>query len=116
MFNAKRVSPHIKAKVPVEFTLDDGSVMRGDFTANFNRLTQERIDELLEDDMTPNSVVFAEAVASVEDIFDGENRMEPAAALQFVTQSPECVAATVKVFFEKLRPADTGSKTSKKRR
>lgn len=116
MFNAKRVSNLIQATVPVEFTLDDGAVMRGDFKANFKRLSQERLDELLEDDVTPNSVVFDEVVDSVSDVFDGDTRMDPAAALAFVRQSPECVGATVKVFFEKLRPADTASKTSKKRR
>lgn len=113
--NAKRKTETIKAVVPVQFHEGDGTVTQGNFTAHFRRISQERIDEML-DANTPNSEVLEEVLDSAEDIFDGDARMEPAAAMAWVKNTPECVGAAVAAFFEKLRPADTGSKTSKKRR
>jgi hypothetical protein len=113
--NAKRKFDTIKAVVPVQFHEGDGTVTHGNFTANFRRIDQARIDEML-DANTPNSEVLEEVLDSVDDVFEGDARMTPADALAWVKKTPECVSAAVTSFFEKLRPAATASKTSKTRR
>ncbi len=99
-----------KKSVPI--VLQDGT--RGTIDVEFNQLTQQRIDELLEDN-TANSDVFDEIVSSVSGINDDDGKpYENQRAI--AASDPAIVAQVVGFFFESTRPAKPGSKTFKKPR
>lgn len=108
-------TPTVQIVVLVEFM--DG--YQGDFKGTFNRLPQERLDELADPDAGySNSEVVDEILVGVSGIAAGTPPQELPAdeQLAWVKQQPECVNAAVAAFFSRMRPARYAGKTSKKQR
>lgn len=106
-------TPTVEIPVLVEFM--DG--YQGDFKGTFNRVSQERLDALLEPDANyQNSELLDELLVGVSGISDGTGELPADEQLTWVKATPECVNAAVTAFFTRMRPARYDGKTSKSRR
>lgn len=107
----------VDIKVLVQFQKSGGSVYQGDFVGQFKRVTQDRVDDFLDDEQGwRNSDVLDEILVGVSGITRGGVEMPPDEQLSWVRQTPECVNAAVTSFFRTMRPERYNEKTSKKRR
>lgn len=106
-----------RAKVTVRFATDKPGVFKeGDFTAEFKRIDQDKVDEMLDDEWA-QSAVLDEVLVSVEGIGRSPSEpLPPEEALQLVKTHPECVGATVRAFFQSTAPERQKGRTSRRRR
>lgn len=110
-------APTVDIKVMVQFKGKGTAVTQGDFMGTFNRLPQERIDELMDaDEGYRNSEVLDEILIGVSGIGRAGVELPADEQLAWVKKTPECVGAAVAAFFKELRPARYDEKTSRKRR
>lgn len=109
--------PTVEIKVLVQFKGKGNTHTQGDFQGVFKRLSQERIDELMDpEESYTNSETLDEVLVSVSGIGSTAGEMSPEDQLAWVKKTPECVGAAVTAFFKELRPARYVEKTSKQRR
>lgn len=105
--------PTVEITVMVQFM--DGTL--GDFKGTFQRLDQDRIDELLDpEENFSNSEIVDEVLVGVSGITTNGAELPADEQLAWVKKTPECVSAAVAAFFKKLRPERYAEKTSKRRR
>lgn len=108
-------NPTAELTVKVDFM--DGS--KGDFKGTFKRVSQDRLNELLDPEANfQNGELVDEFLVGVSGITESEGGPELPAdeQLAFVKQTPECVNASVVAFFAAMRPASYDAKTSRSRR
>lgn len=110
-------TPTVDITVLVQFQGANGTTTQGDFVGTFKRLSQERIDEMLDpEENYRNSEIVEEVLLAVRGIGNKDGELPPEEQLAWVKKTPECVSASVAAFFKVLRPARYDEKTSKRRR
>jgi hypothetical protein len=117
MLEIEKAAEAVDIKVLVQFAQKGGTVYQGEFTGEFRRITQERIDELLDPDgdYTVSDVVD-EVLVGARGIGKGGTEMPPDEALAWVKQQPECISAAYAAFFKAMRPERYNEKTSRRAR
>ena len=106
----------VDIKVLVQFQKSGGSVYQGDFVGQFKRVTQDRVDDFLDDEQGwRNSDVLDEILVGVSGITRGGVEMPADEQLSWVRQTPECVNAAVTSFFRTMRPERYNERTAKNR-
>lgn len=110
-------NPTMSLPVLVQFTNGDGSVVQGDFLGKFKRVSQDRIDEMLDPDAAiTNSELVEEVLVGVSGIGENGTELPADEQLAWVKQTPECVSAAAAAFFKVMRAARYDERTSTKQR
>ncbi len=108
----------IKLPVLVQFHQANGSVYQGEFTGEFKRLSQDQINNYLDDEEAYQvAEVISDILVGASNIAATDGSDMPAdEALAWAQQSPECVGAAYAAFFKAMRPERYNEKTSQKSR
>lgn len=111
------VTDTFRKEVLVQFDQPNGTVKQGSFTAEYLRIPQAEIDELMDDESLSNSALCERVLRGASDIGRTPTELlSPEEALAFVMKTPECVNAAAHVFFRSTRPERYNEKTSRMQR